>query len=135
MKKIVFFTFSLVFILHFSLCSAQEPVRVKCSNITMNVPSANVRCYHTDENIPLADGAQAAVMSSAQIANTSIVFSDYSNISTGIEPRAAFYLVDDMTKTSFGFLDIAIKLQDDVVNIASGSTDVGSLYRESSFMP
>ena len=135
MKKTPFFACLLAFMIHFTLCSAQEQIRVKCSNITMTVPSSNVRCYHIDNNIPLADDAGAADLENAQIAGTSIVFSDYSSISTEIEPQATFYLVDDMTKTSFSFLDIAIRMQDDTVNIASGSADIENLYKDSSFMP
>ena len=115
--------------------AAQENVRVKCNNFTMNVPSANARCYQIDENIPLAEDASPADFVNAQIASVSIYFADYENILSEIEPQATFYLVDDMTKTSFSLLDVALRLSDDTTNISAGSAKVEDLFRDSSFMP
>lgn len=123
------------FLACFSASAAQELVRVKCNNITMNVPSANVRCFQIDGNIPLAAEPSQADLANAQIAGTYVYFSDYEKIKTEIEPQVNLYLIDDMTRTSFGFLDIAIKLQDDLTNLSAGYGNIADISKESSFMP
>ena len=135
MKRLPFYLLFVLILFSVIPAAAQENVRVKCNNFTMNVPSANARCYQIDENIPLAEDASPADFVNAQIASTSIYFADYENISSGIEPQATFYLIDDMTKTSFGLLDVALRLSDDTTNISSGAAKIEDLYRDSSFMP
>ncbi len=101
----------------------------------MNVPSTNARCYQIDGNIPLSEDAGPADFVNAQIASSAIYFADYENVSSEIDPQATFYLIDDMTKTSFGLLDVALRLSDDTTNISAGSAKIEDLYKDSSFMP
>ena len=135
MKRLPFYLLFVLILFSVIPAAAQENVRVKCNNFTMNVPSANARCFQIDENIPLAEDASPSDFVNAQIASTSIFFADYENISSEIEPQATFYLVDDMTKTSFGLLDVALRLSDDTANISSDSAKIEDLYKNSSFMP
>ncbi len=135
MKRLPFYLLFVLILFSVIPAAAQENVRVKCNNFTMNVPSANARCYQIDENIPLAEDASPADFVNAQIASTTIYFADYENISSEIEPQTTFYLVDDMTKTSFGLLDVALRLTDDTTNISSEAAKIEDLYRDSSFMP
>ena len=135
MKRLPFYLLFVLILFSVIPSAAQENVRVKCNNFTMNVPSANTRCFQTDDNIPLAEDASPADFANAQIASTSIYFADYENLSGGIEPQTTFYLIDDMTKTSFGLLDVALRLTDDTTNISSGAAKIEDLYRDSSFMP
>ena len=135
MKRLPIYLLFVLMLFSVIPAAAQENVRVKCNNFTMNVPSANARCYQIEENIPLAEDASPADFVNAQIASTSIFFTDYENISSEIEPQATFYLIDDMTKTSFGLLDVALRLSDDVTNISSESAKIEDLYRDTSFMP
>lgn len=135
MKRLPFYLLFVLILFSVIPAAAQENVRVKCNNFTMNVPSASTRCFQIDDNIPLAEDASPADFVNAQIASTSIFFTDYENISSGIEPQTTFYLIDDMTKTSFGLLDVALRLSDDTTNISSGAAKIEDLYRDSSFMP
>lgn len=135
MKRIPFYVLFSLFLFSIIPASAQGNVRVKCNNFTMNVPSANARCYQIDGNIPLNEDAGPADFVNAQIASSSIYFTDYEHISSEIDPQATFYLIDDMTKTSFGLLDVALRLSDDTTNISAGSAAIEDLYKESSFMP
>ena len=135
MKRLPFYLLFVLILFSVIPSAAQENVRVKCNNFTMNVPSANTRCFQTDDNIPLAEDASPADFVNAQIASTSIYFADYENLSGGIEPQTTFYLIDDMTKTSFGLLDVALRLSDDTTNVSSGAAKIEDLYMDSSFMP
>ena len=135
MKRLPFYLLFVLILFSVLPSAAQENVRVKCNNFTMNVPSANTRCFQTDDNIPLAEDASPADFANAQIASTSIYFADYENLSGGIEPQTTFYLIDDMTKTSFGLLDVALRLSDDTTNVSSGAAKIEDLYMDSSFMP
>ena len=135
MKRIPFYVFFSLILFSMIPASAQENVRVKCNNFTMNVPSANARCYQIDGNIPLSEDAGPADFVNAQIASSSIYFADYENISSEIDPQATFYLIDDMTKTSFGLLDVALRLSDDITNISAESAKIEDLFKDSSFMP
>ncbi len=135
MKRMLFILMDVLLLYSIIPAAAQENVRVKCNNFTMNVPSDNIHCYQVDGNIPLADDASPAEFVNAQIANSSIYFSDYESKAAELEPQVTFYLIDDLTKTSFGLLDVSLKLSDDIASISSGSSSVEALYKESSFLP
>ena len=127
--------FCLIFLFFSTLRTSAQNVRVKCSNITMNAPSSNVKCYKTDDNIPIGEDASPDELSKAQIANISIFFSDFQYTRSEIDPQATFYLIEDMGRASFSFLDIATQLTGEVNMISSGSADVVNVYTESPFMP
>lgn len=99
--------------------AAQENVRVKCNQFTMNVPSSNVHCYQVDQNIILDEGASPNDIENAQVSNTSIYFTDYEYNRSKISPQVIFYLIDDLSKTSLDLFDRTLDLSDIINNIKS----------------
>ncbi len=118
-----------------SLACAEDPVRVKCDRFTMNVPSENVKCYQTDDNIVLEEGATPDEIAKAQVANTAIYFSNMDSLSSAIPPQVTFYQIDDLGKTSFELLDVSLSLQDMLDNISSGFMDPADTEDEVPFLP
>lgn len=134
MKNFPIFFCMIIFLLATLQVSAQD-VRVKCGDFTINVPSSNVKCYKTDDNIPIGEDASPDDLSQAQIANTSIYFSDYEYTKSDIDPQVTLYLIEDMGRTSFSFLDVAAQLTGEVNMLSSGSADITNVFMESPFMP
>lgn len=118
-----------------SSASAQNDVRVKCGNFTMNVLSDNTRCYQTKENIPVPEDAEPQALASAQIANTTIFLSDLESFGSGIEPQVTFYLLDDLMKTSFTLLNPVMNLRDLLENIRGGYTTLDSVTTPVPLLP
>ena len=114
---------------------AQNDVRVKCGNFTMNVLSENTHCYQTKENNPLPENAEPQDLASAQIANTTIYLSDLESFGTGIEPQVTFYLLDDLMKTSFTLLNPVMNLRDLLENIRGGYTTIDSVTTPVPLLP
>lgn len=135
MKKTLFITLILVILCNASLAIAQSNVRVQCRAFTMNVPSDNVHCYQIEENIPVSDGAQPEELAKAQIASTSIYFSDFENYNSLISPQVTFYLIDDLSKTSFSLLDSVLSLSDIINNLRAGDMSVDAITVPVPFLP
>ena len=115
--------------------AASDPVRIKCGDYTLNVPSANVECWQVDTNIPASDDASPEEVAGAQVANIAVVFSDYKNIAGDIAPQVTFYRTEDFAKTSFDLVDISMNLSDILNNINSGYTSLDEIFEEVPFMP
>lgn len=105
--------------INLSHAAAQGNIRVKCNQFTMNVPSSNIHCYQVDQNIILDEGATPDDIENAQVANTSIYFTDYEYNRSKISPQVTFYLIDDLSKTSLDLFDRTLDLSDIINNIKS----------------
>ena len=125
----------LLFVIGISQVSAQDNVRVKCRQFTMNVTSDNVKCYQTLENSSLPIDASDEDVANAQVANTALYFTDFENIKSPIAPQVTFYLVDDLGKTSFTFLNAVMNLTDITNNLNSGYMTSDSIDIEIPFLP
>lgn len=131
-----FLLLTVMFILLFAApVSSQNNIRVSCRSFTMNVPSENVHCYQIEDNIPVTDGAAPEEIARAQIASTSIYFSDFLVGGSVIEPQVTFYLLDDLGKTSFSLLDPAMRLSELISNLHSGDITTDSLNADIPFLP
>ena len=117
-KYIPFICLFFIFI-NLSHAAAQGNIRVKCNQFTMNVPSSNVHCYQVDQNIILDEGASPDEIENAQVANTSIYFTDYEYNRSKISPQVIFYLIDDLSKSSLDLFDRTLDLSDIINNIKS----------------
>lgn len=152
MSKLSFLLIALMICLAaVSIAGAQDAVRVKCDRYTMNVPSLNARCYQIDENIPVGQDAVPAdsdveevtlgedvspeELAKAQIACTSIYFSDYGLLMSSIAPQVTFYRVDDLGRTSFALMDTGLRIFDIVNNINAGFTTADDVVNELPFLP
>ena len=136
MSKLSLFLITLMICLTaVSAVGAQNPVRVKCDRFTMNVPSLNVRCYQIDTNIPVAEDAAPEEIAKAQIAGTSIYFTDYALMMSAIDPKITFYSVDDLGRTSFALLDLGLRISDIMNNINADYTTAESVLSELPFLP
>lgn len=134
-KKMVFLLLLAFCLFSISAVSAQDPVRVKCGNFTMNVPSARAGCYQIDANIPVSDTASPEEIAGAQTACTSIYFTDYETLQSRIQPQVTFYQTDDLSKTSFELLDVSMSLSNVVNNINAGFAAASDLINEIPFLP
>ena len=135
MKKILTVIVLLISLSAVSLVSAQNEIRVKCGNFTMNVLSENTRCFQTKENNPVSENAEAPELAEAQIANTTIYLSDLESFGNGIKPQVTFYLLDDLMKTSFSLLNPVMNLRDLLENIRGGYTTVDSITAPVPLLP
>ena len=135
MKKLLTIIVLILLTAAVSSASAQNDVRVKCGNFTMNVLSDNTRCYQTKENIPVPEDAEPQALASAQIANTTIFLSDLESFGSGIEPQVTFYLLDDLMKTSFTLLNPVMNLRDLLENIRGGYTTLDSVTTPVPLLP
>lgn len=136
MSKLSFVMIALVICLAaVPFVGAQDAIRVKCDRYTMNVPSLNAGCFQIDENIPAAAEAGPAEIAAAQIACTSIHFSDYDGMMSAIAPEVTFYRVDDLGRASFTLLDIGLRISDVMNNINAGYTGVENVTGELPFLP
>ena len=135
MKKLLTIIVLILLTAAVSSASAQNDVRVKCGNFTMNVLSENTRCYQTKENNPLPENAEPQDLASAQTANTTIYLSDLESFGTGIEPQVTFYLLDDLMKTSFTLLNPVMNLRDLLENISEGYTTIDSITTPVPLLP
>ena len=136
MKKAGLFLICLVSILiTVSLAGAQGDIRVKCNQFTMNVTSANARCYQVEGNILLEEGASPSQIENAQVANSAIYFSDFEFNGGKIPPQVTFYLIDDLGKTSLDLLDRSLDLSDIINNIKSEFSTVEENLSMMPFLP
>ena len=135
MKKLLTIIVLILLTAAVSSASAQNDVRVKCGNFTMNVLSDNTRCYQTKENIPVPEDAEPQALASAQIANTTIFLSDLESFGSGIEPQVTLYLLDDLMKTSFTLLNPVMNLRDLLENIRGGYTTLDSVTTPVPLLP
>ena len=151
MSKLSFFVIALMICLAaVSIAGAQDGVRVKCDRYTMNVPSLNARCYQIDMNIPVAENqatdnndpdevtlvaASPEDLAKAQVASTAVYFSDYSSMLSDIAPQVTFYRVDDLGRTSFSLMEIALRIFDVINNINAGFATADSVLDEVPFLP
>ena len=151
MSKLSFIMIALMICLAaVSIAGAQDAVRVKCDRYTMNVPSTNARCYQIDENIPVAENfasddndAEEVTMTEpspedlakAQVASTAIYFSDYDPLMSAIAPQVTFYRVDDLGRTSFSLMEVALRVFDIINNINAGFTTADGVLDELPFLP
>ena len=135
MKKILLFCCLIINMIPITIAFAEEPVRIKCGNFTMNTPTTNIHCYQIDDNIPMEEGASEEELAKAQVANTAIYFSDMESISSSIAPQVTFYRIDDLGKTSFDLLDISMTLNDFLNNLSSGYNDISEYYNSVPFLP
>lgn len=135
MKKLLTIIVLILLTAAVSSASAQNDVRVKCGNFTMNVLSDNTSCYQTKENIPVPEDAEPQALASAQIANTTIFLSDLESFGSGIEPQVTFYLLDDLMKTSFTLLNPVMNLRDLLENIRGGYTTLDSVTTPVPLLP
>lgn len=128
MKKYLFSFLILILFTAFSDANAQNDVRVKCNNITMNVTSGNVHCYQTESSIPISGTPTKEALVNAQIANTAIHFSDFDSISSSIKPEVIFYPVEELGTASFSLLDISFTLSDKISRVKAGTLPAGSFF-------
>ena len=135
MKKFIITFIAAVCLMHSAMVSASEPVRVKCDRYTMNVPSANMKCYQVDTSIPVSETASPEEIANAQIANTAIYFSDFEALSSTIPPQVTFYRTEDMAKTSFDLGYTSMTISNLMNNITSGYRTVEDSAEEVPFMP
>ena len=126
MKKTLFLICILTLFCMVPVVQGQD-VRVKCRDFSMNTTSANVHCYQIEENIPAPFDAQPEEVEKAQIASTSIFFSDFAPINSSIEPQVTFYLADDLSRASLSFLSIEMALTDMINNIKSTDVAIESI--------
>lgn len=101
----------------------------------MNVPSARAGCYQIDANIPVSDTASPEEVAGAQIACTSIYFTDYEALQSRIQPQVTFYLTEDLGRTSFELLDVSMSLSNVVNNISADFGSAEDLIEEVPFLP
>ena len=135
MKKFSIFITLVLFACFTAAASAQDMTRVKCDRYTMNVPSQNVKCYQTDDNIPVGEEASPEEVAKAQTANTTIYFSDYERTSSTVPPQVIFYDFNDLGQTSFELMERAFTLSDMIENLNSGFSDLAEDYEETPFLP
>ena len=114
---------------------AQESVRVNCDHFTLNVPSANARCYQIKENIPVSDDASSYEIANTQIACIAVVFSDYESISSNLSPEVIFYRIDDLGQTSYDLMDLSMDLEDILNNFDSEFFDPAAMDTVIPFLP
>ena len=115
--------------------SAQGSTRVKCDRYTMNVPSQNVKCYQVEDNIPVDEEAAPEVVAQAQVANTTIYFSDFEKTGGAVPPQVIFYKVNDLGGVSFELMNCAFMLSDLITNLESGYADLAESYQDAPFLP
>lgn len=135
MKKTWIFSVLVLLLFSVSAVMAQDSVRVKCGQFTVNVPSANVQCYQIEGNIPVAEDAAPNEIANAQVASFIIFFTDYSYKTTRIDPQIIFYRVSDLEKTSFSLLDLSMDLTDIINNVSAGYQTLEDAVDTIPFLP